>query len=311
MNIRVFPFERECAEGYSFALGAIGYESRARYFFESKSPSLLNKAVCAFSEQNVLSYDANTKYFCDQGFSTFTDTHDGIRNWIASIKGNLTGDGQTPRTIVVDISSMTRLLISAICYELAILSKECGQTIKVDFVYSIAEFGQVPVVTGPLLHEGPVINPLGGWTSPGAPCAVILGIGYEEDLALGVVEELQAAKIWAFRPSGHDPKYDAAIDEKNRGLFDEIPAGSIIKYPVFDPFFLFASIEGLMALTKNEYSVIVVPFGPKFFALASTLGALIHFPKVGVWRASGGSHMEPVERKPLGPILGLTAHFLA
>jgi hypothetical protein len=136
-----------------------------------------------------------------------------------------------------------------------------------------------------------------------------LGIGYEDDLALGMLEELEVAEVWGFRPRDHDLRYDSAIDQRNLGLFEEIPPSNLIKYSVFDPYSLFVSVESLIALAKYKYRLILVPFGPKIFALSGCLACLTHYPEIGFWRVSGGANTSPVDRKPLGDILMIRASF--
>jgi len=208
------------------------------------------------------------------------------------------------------VSCMTRLLIASTCYELAQLAGTLNHPILVDFVYSCAAFGQVPTIDGPITTNGPAIQPLAGWPKkPASTLGVVIGIGYEEDLALGVIEELEPTSVWAFRPKDHDPRYEQEIETRNRGLFDEIPPANIIRYSLFDAFSLFCSVEALIGLAKNKCRLVVVPLGPKIFALVGCLATLRHHPAVGFWRVSNGENLTPVERRASGRLVTIRALF--
>ncbi len=311
MKIRAFPLpESVITDGqYDCGLAAIGYESRAKFFFSSFSGSVLKRDACAFEKQRGLHFDDNLKFFQSNGFIVTSTGVDKISGWVATLNGVKplkTG----PLRVVVDISSMTREMIATVCYYLAASFEKSAEGVEVDFIYSIAEFGEIPKSFGPIVSNGPAISQLAGWSQhPRLPCGLILGIGYEEDLALGMIEDLEAGQVWAFRPKDHDSRYDIAIDERNRGLRDEIRSENIIRYSVFDPYSIFVSVEALVGLARNDFRLVIVPFGPKIFSLASCLVSLRHYPEVGFWRVSGGVNQEPVDRKALGKTLGLRVLF--
>jgi hypothetical protein len=312
MSIRVWPLRENETHTlqYDAALTTIGYESRARHFFESFSGRVNKGTVCAFSEQRVWDYPENQAFFRNLGFTQIPATVNGIEQWAREVCANEATAQHEPVRVLVDVSSMTRQLISAVAFFLYHCSKDSSREVSAHFVYSAAEFGAIPSTFGPIVANGPSIRPLAGWSeNPRLPCGLILGIGYEEDLALGVIEDLEAARVWAFRPKGDDRRYQEAINEKNRGLFEEIAPENLIHYSVFDPYSIFVTVETLIGLSKRDCRLIIIPFGPKIFAISSCLAALCHYPEVGFWRVSGGVNQEPVDRKPLGPIPSVAAVF--
>jgi hypothetical protein len=312
MSIQIWPLlENEThAVRYDAALATIGYESRARHFFERFRGNVNKATACAFSEQQVLDYAANHAFFESRGFAPIAADVSAIERWARDVVVKGPPAPNEPVRVLVDISSMTRQLIAAVVFFLWRTAKSESRRISVHFVYSIAEFGPIPSTFGPIVSNGPSIQPFAGWSENSRlPCGVILGVGYEEDLALGVIEDLEAARVWLFRPKGGDPRYEEAVDAKNRGLFEEIASKNLIRYSVFDPYSVFVTVEALIGLSKRDCRLIIVPFGPKVFALSSCLAGLCHYPEVGFWRVSGGVNQEPVDRKPLGTVLGLAAVF--
>jgi hypothetical protein len=312
MSIKILPLpESETYENtYDAALVAVGYESRARHFFSRFRGQVVKGAALTFGDQKVFDYQRNRDFFDNLKFAFIAEDAKAVEAWVEGVFAVGGKSEDEAIKVLVDISSMTRQQIACITYFLWGQARLKSKTVCVHFVYSLAEFGTIPSSFGPIIWNGPSISQLAGWSEkPKLPCGVLLGIGYEEDLALGVIEELEAARVWAFRPKDHDPRYESAINEKNRGLFDEVPAKNFIRYSVFDPYSLFVTVETVMGLSKRSCRLIVVPFGPKIFALASCLASLCHFPEVGFWRVSGGVNQEPVDRKALGPTLCLAAVF--
>ncbi len=304
------------SKSYAWAIGSAGYESRARHFFENSDIKRTHSEIFLFAQQRVISFEENRAFFKAHGFSEldfFDDiSKDGytIQDLLKRIHRHAEQNSNEPLSVLIDISSMTRQLIASLCFGLGELAQQRSIQIHCDFAYSMAKFGDLPELHGPIVSNGPVITKLAGWSpTPGVPCGLILGIGYEEDLALGVIEELEAGAVWGFRPKNNDPQYDSAIDEHNHGLFDTISLKRLVRYTPQDPYSLFVSLDQLASLSKDDFRILIIPFGPKIFALAACLVGMSNYPDVGVWRVSAGPNLKPVDRKPEGTLIGLTVVF--
>ena len=301
---------------YEWALGSVGYESRARHFYETHPVKSIHREVFLFSKQQVIAFDENRRVLREKGF-TEVEMHDEtdldsqmVNDLVARIENHARQQDAEDMRIIADISSMTRQMIALLCIGLSEAAARLTIPIYCDFVYCLAKFGELPELNGPIVSNGPVVSKLAGWCrTPGVSCGLIVGIGYEEDLALGVIEELEAGAVWAFRPRNEDPRYDAAIDEHNQGLFETISRNRLVRYWPRDPYALFIALDQLAALTKLDYRLIITPFGPKIFALAGCLVGLANFPDVGVWRVSAGPNLKPVDREVAGSPVGLRVSF--
>jgi hypothetical protein len=156
---------------------------------------------------------------------------------------------------------------------------------------------------------GPVAHYFAGWTTrPDLPLAAVLGLGYEEDKALGAFEHVQASARWLVRPISIDHRFDTAVTNANRRLLEGTPAGRVLGYCVSDPLGCFGIVESLVFGLTRDYNIIVLPFGPKPFALCSLLVACIH-PSVAVWRVSAGGFEDPKDQKASGNVYGLQVEF--
>jgi hypothetical protein len=316
--ISILPLEYPCGlyESYFWTIGCVGYESRSRYFIETFKCNYGISDALVFQNQQVLAFQQNNKAFSEAGFTlvpisdNLNEVRSAIHLMIQRVEESIKTHGDDIVTVLIDISSMTRQVISLLAFELQLWAQRLGCHISCDFVYSAAKFGELPSLSGPIQYNDPVFNQLAGWSSiPGQGCGIILGVGYEPDLALGVIEELEASAVWIYRPKNDEKAYDDAIDEHNRGLFETVPPRNRVRYSITDPYGLFVSLDQLAGLAKQDYRIIIVPFGPKIFALASVLVALSNYPDVGIWRVSGGPNLEPVDRVANGTVVPLRVIF--
>jgi hypothetical protein len=175
-------------------------------------------------------------------------------------------------------------------------------------VYSPARFTPPPTEFGPIHVREPVIPELSGWSADAdLPTALVFGIGYEPDIALGLEEEMEPGQVVVFRPSEHDKRYDIAIDQQNREFLSKMPPNKIVYYNVFDPFTLYAKLANVVSGLQRDCRTTLIPFGPKIFSLCSILCGFEWLPAVSVWRVSAAEFAEPTNRVANGRLEFLRA----
>jgi hypothetical protein len=185
------------------------------------------------------------------------------------------------------------------------------ETISVDFVYTLAKFQPPPKRHTRNSAAGPVSSWFTGWWSePERPLATVVGLGYEEDKALGIVEHLQAPDVWTLVPRSVELDYDAALDLANKRLIDLVPDAHRLRYHVEQPFQTFLALESLVDGLSQRRNTVLVPFGPKILTIISLIVALRH-REIPVWRVSGGILQKARDAKPSGPVYGLRVTFSA
>jgi hypothetical protein len=143
---------------------------------------------------------------------------------------------------------------------------------------------------------GPIAPEFSGWWSePDLPTAAIVGVGYEQDKALGAIEHVQPSEVWLFFPRSPVAEYTSALEYANRSLIEKVKRerGKMLHYDVDAPYALFADLESLVAGLSSRANCILLPFGPKLFALSSLLVACVH-REAAVWRVSGAE--QPTDR---------------
>jgi hypothetical protein len=295
---------------YTAVIAALGYEKRARQIPSQLANGVEHKVALAFNEHTTeADYPVNKAYFKDAGFEIEVRPQEELsvwmREWLLSV-GRAQGE---PLSVAIDVSSMSRVRIARLLAPLAAHTLE--HPIEVDLVYTPAKFVDPPPEPEITEVNGPVIDWFGGW-SPDLrqPVVAFLGLGYERDRSVGAMEYIEPASIWAFEPGGEDSLYDEKMHAANEWLYEEVPPERVVGYTVADPFECFATMEGLVfdELRRGSRPVLV-PMGPKIFAVVSMLVALIHRPWTAVWRVSPGDYATVQPRESAGKLVGIHATF--
>jgi hypothetical protein len=208
------------------------------------------------------------------------------------------------------VSSLSRVRVAHVVEGLYL--HPLAVPVCVDFLYTPAA-RRGDAVPEPETTEvlGPVTPFFAGWSrDQNEPVVAVLGVGTEEDRALGAIEYLDPGELWAFLPEGEDEGYDEDLRDRNDWLFEELAPEWLISYRVDDPFGCFSQMEGLIADDiAHKRRPVIVPLGPKVFALCGLLAALRNHPWSAVWRISPGAYAPPVDRDSNGKLVGITATF--
>lgn len=287
---------------YELFVACIGYESRASFAAKELGPRADRKVAAAFKDQKVLSYSENLSWYSEHGFMVEEVDDQRFRMLVNSEVQRALATGTNIR-ILVDISSMSRLWIALVVDVMR--SVNLPVAMEIDFVYCLARFSPPPERLVANRYAGPVLKSFAGWTlDPDRPPSVITGLGYEQDKALGAVELLQAGDLWAFVPVSAASEYNSVQLTANSILLDSIPDFRRIEYRVERPVDCLTQLEMLADSCSKSATTIILPFGPKIFALGSLLVAVIH-PQISVWRVSAGKNEEPIQREATGEVCGL------
>jgi hypothetical protein len=154
---------------------------------------------------------------------------------------------------------------------------------------------------------GPVIPQFAGWSDePDRPVATVFGLGFEYDRAIGVVEYLEPSNVWSFHAEKSDNRFDKEVQKANKFFWRFVPNAQRFSYRVHLPLDCLIDLESLTFGLLDRFRPILIPFGPKIFALSCLLVAHLHYPKVGVWRVSSGANERPIDRKAKDTIIGIT-----
>ncbi len=288
---------------YDLFITTVGYESRAAFIAKNVSIKSTERMAIGFTERHVFNYDTNRDWYIREGY-TVDETNDRdfgplIRSRIDRFKL-----GSEPLRVCVDISSLTRSRLAVLVDTFRDVSLPA---IYVHFLYALAAYSPAPKVTFVNRHVGPVLPAFAGWwTHPERPTVAVVGLGYEQNKALGAVEHIQAGEILLFIPTSSEPEYSTALETANETLLKEVRPSGRFHYVVERPLDCFVELELLVSSLLHDSNPILLPFGPKIFSLTAMLVAAVH-PMVAVWRVSGAE--EPTDRVATGEVTGLSVYF--
>jgi len=303
---RIEPWDRMIAEGspYNLEVASLGYESRARFIASELRATGKKRMAIGFGTQQTCAYEDNRNWFQRQGFGVNDVADQSFFAFCAETIRTLTFDEKETIRVRIDISSMSRYRIAALLA--AFIESEAPQEFVLDFVYAPAEFIEPPHEMSQIESAGPVLPQFAGWSEePDRPVATVFGVGFEYDRAIGVVEYLEPSEIWSFRPENRDTRFHEEVFRANSFFWRLVPASHQFTYRIDFPIDCLIDLESLTFGLLSHARPILIPFGPKLFALCCLLVAHLHFPRVGVWRVSSGTNEGPVDRKADGRIVGM------
>ncbi|WP_459575656.1 hypothetical protein [Cupriavidus sp. 8B] len=295
---------------YDVSIFALGFESRAVSILPSIVERTKSSVALGFSHGHKLSYERNQQAFNDAKTRIIDNLSDlefeeVFQNEICLL------NVEVPTSIFIDISCFSRFRLAAIVHGLFDRAHRFEAGLTVDFAYSLAKFEKPISSRRPNTVVGPAHRAFAGWSQGGySSTAAVLGLGYEQDQALGVVEFLQAGEVWAFSPNSPVEEYKPEVEKANELLLSEIPRSRVLEYDVCAPTSVIARLESVVRGLGDEHSVVLVPFGPKIFVLCSLIAAVVR-SDVAVWRVSQGTTIEPSDRQASEVSVGLRLVFPA
>jgi hypothetical protein len=307
--------ELQAGRSYDAVVTTLGYEKRARDVAQRLAPRSEEKYALGFKEQQILSYPENCDWYKAAGFlvEELTDTEFAKRfseicaRLDFAAKAGSNEKAPSCPTMLVDISSLTRSRLASVIDHLS--SQTSNRAFMVDFLYTLAKYDPPPQEVALNSHVGPVTPAFAGWTNdPDRGVAAVVGLGYEEDKALGAVEHVQAVEIWTYVPSSPIAEYSCALAKANQTLLEAVSRDHQLSYEVANPLSLYAELESLVYRLCQHRNVILFPFGPKIFALCSLLAAS-SYPQVAVWRVSAEGLEDATDRLASDFIFGLRVSF--
>ena len=196
--------------------------------------------------------------------------------------GSLRSFLSSARSVLIDVSCMTRTMMA----ELVLCMAEKRRSgCRVDFAYLPSIYSDPTLEYPKIRRIGAAMPQFSGFEfRPGDPVALILGLGHEYGVSLGLMNQIEPRISIVFRSVGIDERFGSAVAEAN---FDfQFPPfnPSLLDVDVTDPSGSFSIIENAVANLVSDHRVLVIPGGPKIFAILSILAAFKHMGKVAIFR---------------------------
>lgn len=287
---------------------ALGFEARSIHIARSLSPKTLRAFAVGFSEGQVLNFKSNREWFASTNHEIEETSDDCFESWCQYLNKNIVNSDHEVINVGIDISCFNRFRLAALVDSLRQL--DTSKLLRTHFWYSLASFSPPPESFVPNMHVGPVHPHFAGcFLEPELPPVAVVGLGYEEDKALGAVEHIEATATWVFIPESSISDYKGRVEKANEILLESIPLNRQISYSVGQPVSYLSTLQSLTQGLLRDSNVIMLPFGPKIFTLACLLLACSE-PRLAVWRVSSQGHETPEDRLPSEFIYGVTVDWM-
>ncbi len=295
MQVAPLP-PRQLADGphdeLDLLIGGLGWELRSRRIPEACQDHAARIVLLDLDSASHGAYDENLRYAEEARLDHPKLEPKQLATWLVDQINILDVPDSRAARIAIDVSSLSRdriaYLIQGLQQVEATPAEDAHATVLVDFLYTPA----VPPnkTPGPERIEilGPVTPRFAGFVpEPESPAIAFIGLGIEEDRAIGALEYIEPARVTVFVPYGEDQSFDRKVRAANTLVWNQVPEDLAIRYRVDDPFSLYATLEERVFNASSEARPILVPLGPKIFATCCLLVASQH-SRAGVWRVSSG-----------------------
>lgn len=188
-------------------------------------------------------------------------------------------------SFLVDYSCMGRNVMADIVARFDLFSQINNENVNVDFGYAHAEFSKPLDDYGPVIDNG-YINEyfIGDDILSSNPSSCVLGVGYEREIALGVIEDLEPSMLVIFHPTGHDEKYTDEIKNANADLISTVKEANRVYYNIHSPENTYIKLCGTLKGLSATTSPVIITLGPKVFTLAALLCCCAFETQFGIWR---------------------------
>lgn len=288
-------------------IGFIGFEHRSSFAIKKNLKSISGRRVAfAYTDRKVLNYDSNKQYYEENEFSIKDAEHQEIVETLTKL---VEQNDEKKLYFKIDISCTRRSLLARLVHTLWDVSHRLRKEIAIRFLYSVAKYSPPPDL-GPMQTAGPIISEFGGWTDdPRMPSTLLIGLGYEDELAVGLYEDLEAQDAWLLIPINPDTRYANAVTASNELLLELVGEDKRMQYPIDQPYLSFRLLDSLCKKLSTDQRLTLIPFGPKIFTLNSILTALCHHPKIQIYRLSSEDAGDPIDRIEDGRIITLDIRF--
>lgn len=290
---------------YDVLVSALGFEARAVAIAKMLGNQSERKVAFGFDHNHSEAFEKNFNWFQLNDFllligldsAQFQTNFDG-----EIVEPMLALSSKSVRRLAVDISCFDRLRLALIVNS---VKRLCAAGIETHFFYSLAAFTPPSLSKGRNEVAGPVHRSFAGrFLDPSRPLALVAGLGYEVGKVVGAAEYVQAMRVIALVPESPIAEYEPEVIAANKLLIDDLPSQDVIRYKVDDPQRIVATLDAICNGLSSNHNLVLLPGGPKIFALACLLTHLIH-SDTSVWRMSSGTSIHPRDVQASGVTVAL------
>lgn len=288
-------------DSFDIAICCLGYENRATKVADVFFRRSQRRVCIGFDKNHIHSYSLNFEYFTSRNFEIHPNVTDAsfeetVRSIVSDEIHPLSK--KIAMRIAVDVSCFDRYRLAVLVKLLWAAVEEGNSVSEVVFFYNIAEYSEPSGKFSFNTKLEPVHPSLvGNRPDPLSATVAVIGLGYEREKALGAAEYIEASEVFAFSPKSKVSSYSRSILKENALLLAQLDERHKFEYAVEDCSALVSDLSSLVRGFVHRSSVLLIPLGPKIFALACLFTAMIH-ERVAVWRMSQMGIGDTPDRNP-------------
>jgi hypothetical protein len=260
-------------------LHALGFEHRSVELLRRGNLVRATDTISfAFETPGILSYDDNA-VICEKLRTKKVPAKHSAR---IAIQEYLRTSRKRRVSVAIDISSLNRRLIAELFLELCL---QRDRIEKLQIVYTPQQFVEPEAGfsnIGPMQAVAPELTAFD--SDPDKPIALMLGLGFEYGLGLGLIDLVEPERTICFKATGFDSRYEDAVKRANFD-FEFSTANLLIQsYTLIDPLAAYSGLNNITYGLLASHRIEIVPLGPKLFAAFAVLLSLSFFGQVTVLR---------------------------
>jgi len=243
----------------------LGFESRNTIVARSFENCDCRKiALEPHNSIKEFSYQENSKYLIESGFEFMP-----LASGLPDVEAIFHGFSKKTLHVAIDCTSM-----SPRCYYEFFRwfdEKQDGEEkVRLRIAYTMASYVRQPgsrkvkEISDFLKAE---VRP-----SNGKKVALILGVGQEKKVSEAIYKLINPDLLYLFYA---DPPAEKKFVEKvfinNHKLINEAPIRNLVAYPIRNAQTTYQSLINTILPLRNEYSIVLIPQGPKIFSVVSMM----------------------------------------
>jgi hypothetical protein len=301
-DFTVHPLDFDVEQEYDILVATVGFETRSAYLLSKVGPNAGQLLVSAYNTRKSEQFYVNLEIALALGAVPEMESDDEFASRFGARLQEAVGASETPLRMAVDVSSCSRMRLAAMLREISRLQDR----LVVDYLYVPGRFRSPTQESRALAVSGPVLKEFGGLVGPSASrITALLGLGFEDVEALGAYQLLEPSDVWLFVPRDMTGEYVQEVLVRNDTLLGLVDPGHALFYDVHAPATLFNLVESAVYGARVDTRPVLVPLGPKIFALICLLVSLRYNNEIPVWRFSSDQFGPVRDVAPSDKIIGL------
>lgn len=283
-----------CNEKIDYFIAASDYQKRSTFLAENFKKTTARKLL--LSIENDQKNEPNIKIFEDLGFIPLK-TIENKRQEIEDILNKICEEKSSDiLNILVDYSCMTKVCYASI---VDFLLRNDLKNEKINMFFSYTPKSKNALPSHPKLRS---IDPLFSYYKKEntRKTALVIGLNSNEEPTTDIIKHLDPEKIVLFIPQlNHDQQYNEALYNFNQEVIKNVPKNNVYNYPANNPDQIASMLTSVCLDLRLNYNVVLIPQGPKPFALASILLST-KYPDIRLMEISSSEIKPNDEGAPVG-----------